>query len=65
MSSESSPADQAHHRIWVTDLLLLLMATIWGINFSVVKFGTQAIALGDRDCARLFGSGAGTQSAGV
>ncbi|HEX4933565.1 MAG TPA: DMT family transporter [Gemmatimonadaceae bacterium] len=29
---------------WVTDLLLLLMATIWGINFSVLKYGTQYIA---------------------
>lgn len=44
MSSESRHADPGHHRIWVTDLLLLLMATIWGINFSVVKFGTTAIA---------------------
>ncbi len=44
MSSDSAPADQTHHRVWVTDLLLLLMATIWGINFSVVKYGTEAIA---------------------
>jgi drug/metabolite transporter (DMT)-like permease len=44
MSSAAQHTDQAHHRIWVTDLLLLLMATIWGINFSVVKFGTEAIA---------------------
>ncbi len=29
---------------WVTDALLLLMATIWGINFSVLKYGTQFIA---------------------
>ena len=29
---------------WVTDLLLLLMATIWGINSSVLKYGTQYIA---------------------
>lgn len=28
----------------VTDLLLLLMATIWGVNFSVIKYGTQFIA---------------------
>jgi drug/metabolite transporter (DMT)-like permease len=44
MSSAAAPAGQPHHRVWLTDLLLLLMATIWGINFSVVKFGTQAIA---------------------
>ncbi|MCC6930888.1 MAG: EamA family transporter [Gemmatimonadaceae bacterium] len=29
---------------WVTDMLLLLMATIWGINFSVLKYGTQFMA---------------------
>jgi len=29
------------HRVWVTDLLLLLMAAIWGVNFSVVKYGMR------------------------
>lgn len=29
---------------WVTDVLLLLMALIWGINFSVLKYGTQFLA---------------------
>lgn len=28
----------------MTDVLLLLMATIWGINFSVLKYGTQFVA---------------------
>jgi hypothetical protein len=28
----------------VTDLLLLLMALIWGVNYIVAKFGTQAFA---------------------
>jgi drug/metabolite transporter (DMT)-like permease len=28
---------------WVTDLLLLLMALLWGVNFSVVKYGTQVM----------------------
>lgn len=41
MTSTASHADHPHHRVWVTDLLLLLMATIWGVNFSVVKFGMQ------------------------
>src|SRR5690349_16104640 len=27
-----------------TDLQLLLMALIWGVNFSVVKYGTEALA---------------------
>lgn len=43
MPTSSAHADHPHHREWVTDLLLLLMATIWGVNFSVVKYGTQAI----------------------
>lgn len=37
----ATPAAPAHHRLWVTDLLLLLMATIWGVNFSVVKYGLR------------------------
>ncbi len=37
-------APQEGESRWVTDLLLLLMATIWGINFSVLKYGTQFIA---------------------
>ncbi len=43
MPSSASHTTHAHHRVWVTDLLLLLMATIWGVNFSVVKFGTQSL----------------------
>lgn len=30
--------------ITVTDLMLLLMAVIWGVNFAVVKFGTGEVA---------------------
>ncbi len=41
MSSSAVHADHPQHRVWVTDLLLLLMAIIWGINFSVVKFGMR------------------------
>lgn len=29
--------------VWLTDALLVLMALIWGVNFSVVKFGTQVM----------------------
>jgi drug/metabolite transporter (DMT)-like permease len=29
--------------VWLTEALLLLMALIWGINFSVVKFGTTLV----------------------
>ena len=31
-------------RAWLTDASLLLMALIWGVNFSVVKYGTGAFA---------------------
>ncbi len=41
MSASAVPVDRPQERIWVTDLLLLLMATIWGVNFSVVKFGLR------------------------
>src|SRR5687768_17293683 len=30
--------------VTVTDLLLLLMALIWGVNIAVVKFGTIALS---------------------
>jgi len=29
--------------VWLTDASLVLMALIWGINFSVVKFGTSLV----------------------
>ena len=32
---------QTRHRFGTTDALLLLMALIWGVNFSVVKYATQ------------------------
>ena len=41
MPTNSSHAGHPHHRVWVTDLLLLLMAAIWGVNFSVVKVGMR------------------------
>ena len=30
--------------VWLTDIALVLMALIWGINFSIVKFGTTLVA---------------------
>jgi drug/metabolite transporter (DMT)-like permease len=29
--------------VWLTDLSLILMALIWGVNFSVVKYGTSLV----------------------
>src|SRR5437879_556732 len=29
--------------VWLTDASLVLMALIWGVNFSVVKFGTTLV----------------------
>ena len=37
-------AEAARPGVWVTDLLLFLMAVIWGANFTVVKFGAQALS---------------------
>lgn len=41
MPTDTRHAGHPHHRVWVTDLLLLLMAAIWGVNFSVVKVGMR------------------------
>ena len=30
--------------VWLTDIALVLMALIWGVNFSIVKFGTTLVA---------------------
>ncbi len=30
--------------VWLTELSLVLMALIWGVNFSIVKFGTTLVA---------------------
>ncbi|MEP7380243.1 MAG: DMT family transporter [Gemmatimonadota bacterium] len=40
MRDVASPAEESRG---VTDVLLLLMAIIWGVNFSVIKYGTQFI----------------------
>lgn len=30
--------------VWLTDALLVFMALVWGVNFSVVKYGTHVMA---------------------
>ena len=37
------PESQTHAGFGKTDALLLLMALIWGVNFSIVKFATEVI----------------------
>jgi drug/metabolite transporter (DMT)-like permease len=37
------PATTTRPGVWLTDLALVLMALIWGVNFSVVKFGTTLV----------------------
>lgn len=41
---ESLPPHVHRSAFGATDLQLLLMALIWGVNFSVVKYGTTALA---------------------
>jgi len=36
-------ADATRPGVWLTDLSLVLMTLIWGVNFSVVKYGTGLI----------------------
>jgi drug/metabolite transporter (DMT)-like permease len=43
-ASRYETASRDEEARWVTDVLLLLMATIWGVNFSVIKYGTRFIA---------------------
>ena len=43
VAERETVAREADSRV-VTDLLLLLMAIIWGVNFSVLKYGTQFMA---------------------
>ena len=38
------PESQRHAGFGKTDALLFLMALIWGVNFSVVKFGTEVMS---------------------
>jgi drug/metabolite transporter (DMT)-like permease len=44
-SSERVSQEVPHtHAFGVTDLLLILMATIWGVNFVVVKYATHTLS---------------------
>src|ERR1700712_2478188 len=44
-SETVTPGHAQHSRpgVWLTELSLVAMALIWGINFSVVKYGTTLI----------------------
>lgn len=48
LRSISAPAG-----VTVTDLLLLVMALIWGVNYIVAKYGTQVFAPLAFNCARI------------
>ncbi|MFN5582114.1 DMT family transporter, partial [Gemmatimonas sp.] len=40
---DASPSAATHQGVGATDAGLVLMATIWGVNYSVVKAGLQAM----------------------
>src|SRR5690348_17245554 len=44
LRSDESPRAHARLQFGVTDLSLLLMALIWGVNYTSVKYGTGVIA---------------------
>jgi drug/metabolite transporter (DMT)-like permease len=46
--------DHARTTVWITDVSLVLMAVIWGVNFSVVKYGTGQLPALAFNGARLF-----------
>src|SRR3954470_19096575 len=37
-------ASSARPGVWLTDLSLVFVAFVWGVNFSIVKFGTTLVA---------------------
>lgn len=43
-TAPATPAPPARPAFGATDMMLLAMATIWGANFTVVKYATQALA---------------------
>ena len=40
----STPVAVARREVLVTEALLLVMVLVWGVNFSVLKYGTQQLA---------------------
>lgn len=46
-------ANASRPGVWLTDASLVLMALLWGVNFSVVKFGTSVIDPLAYNAARL------------
>jgi drug/metabolite transporter (DMT)-like permease len=42
--SPHATADADRPRVWLTDVSLVAMALIWGVNYSVVKYGTGLMA---------------------
>ncbi len=43
MSTASASPHATTRQVVVTEILLLLMALIWGLNFAVLKYGTQVL----------------------
>lgn len=43
-SAPRSAASAQSRRPWVTDVMLVMMALIWGVNIPVVKYGTELVA---------------------
>lgn len=37
-------AETAQPRLWLAEIALLLMSVIWGVNYSVIKYGTSVVA---------------------
>src|ERR1019366_1271242 len=43
MSADSASPLATAKQVFVTEILLLVMALIWGLNFAVLKYGTQVL----------------------
>jgi drug/metabolite transporter (DMT)-like permease len=52
-TSSAAAAEYSRAAVWLTDASLVAMALIWGVNFSVVKYGTEQMAALAFNGARL------------
>lgn len=39
----TNAAHPARRRVWLAEIALLLMSVIWGVNYSVIKYGTSVV----------------------
>src|SRR5262245_15532961 len=43
LATPGAPAEVARPGVWLAEVSLLLMSLIWGVNYSVIKYGTSVV----------------------